>query len=233
MKSFAETGTGFFGGCARSAPLALFRIESPIGSLGSRRCRAIWLRLPDARARDEAVAGWGRPDIDARWRVWLDEATGTQAAATDCAADDVPAGCMIEIMPFQAVEKTVAEIFPDAATLVGRTEASLPFGDGIHWDFVRYYLVPHAADLWQPLEVQLDTGAPRRVVAYRTMFSYVYASSMRDPMLAALRAAVPDLARIESPRAAGTCWAGSRGGTRVEVCEDRTHFLVTVGDWTL
>ncbi|MDI3285320.1 hypothetical protein [Polyangium sp. 15x6] len=139
---------------------------------------------------------------------------------------------MIELMPFQTAATAVAQIFPDATTLVGRTEESLPFGAGIHWDFVRYYLVPFPAGLWQPLEVQFDPKAPRRVTAYRTIFAYVYAVSARDSIVAALQARVPDLARIASPEAAGTCWVGSRGGTRVEVCEDPTHFLVTVGNWT-
>ncbi|MDC0746001.1 hypothetical protein [Polyangium mundeleinium] len=196
------------------------------------RLWAVHLRLPNVSARDAAVAGWGPPDIDARYRVWLDEATGTQAAAVDCYKDDVPAGCVIELSPFQSVEKTLAQVFPDEATLVGRAEESLPFGDGIHWDFVRYYLTPNPADLWTPLEVQFDKAAPRRVVAYRTIFAYVYAVSRRDAILAELQAVVPDLARIEAPTMAGTCWAGSRKGVRVEVCENDASFLVTVGPWT-
>jgi hypothetical protein len=198
------------------------------------RLEVVRVRFPDEKTRTAATAAWGPPTLKERSVIWADEVHHIKAESTQCFADDVPRGCTVEFLPYQALESAREQLWPGTTTLLGRSEASLPFGEGLRLDrFTRYHVAGDVCALLTPIEVQF--GPDRRVVAYRTQWAWTYAVSRKETMWRALLDAVPDLKPDETYGGFGERWVGSRDGARVEVLHPlpQTAFIITVGPWSL
>jgi hypothetical protein len=197
----------------------------------TRGLSSVTARFVSEEALRSAVASWGPPDIDARWQVWTDEETHTQAAFTGCEhasyLDGQPIGepyCTLEWMPMQSAREVVRTVFPERGTLIGIRRSALRFGTGVPFrELTRFYLWPVPADLWLSLEVQFD--ADERVSAYRTALPHTYDPSARPRNLEALREVLPALDPSEE------CSDLEIDGHRVSVCDRGSQLVITVGVW--
>jgi hypothetical protein len=191
----------------------------------------VWARFASEEALRSATASWGPPDIAARWQVWTDEETRTQAAFTGCEHESYlngqPIGelhCFLEWRPMQSAREVVQTLFPNGRPWIGAPRSELRLGAGRpSRAFTSFFLWPLPADLWMPLEVQFDEG--ERVSAYRTALPHTYDPSARQRNMQALREVLP------VPDLSEECSDLQVDGHRVSVCHHRSQLVITVGVW--
>jgi hypothetical protein len=175
----------------------------------------IFAIYPDEDSLHAAIASWGEPDVDARWKFWFDEASGTRAAVSD--------SCQLEFAPYQSVESFLAQLFPGGKTLIGRSENSLGRGELVGSDERRYALVPLPTSLWMLAEFRFDEST-RRVTWYRAPMSFTYDANAEQSYRDSLRKVVLDLAPGDDG-----CQHGSVDGQPVSVCSNGSQLAVSVG----
>jgi hypothetical protein len=187
----------------------------------------VTVRFADEASLRAAIAGWGRPDLEARWEFWFDEASGIRAAFTGCHStgpDDAPE-CKLEFMPMQSPEAFVGWLFPAGKTRVGAElqELGLGAGERMAADEMLYTMTPLPTDLYAPLQVQFDDSG--RIRAYKTQLSNTYDDAARERNERALTSAVGDL------REDGLCRVGAVDGQPVSVCAQPARLVLTIGKW--